>query len=471
MGEQAAWENLTEIDKIPVFRGLCGSLEQSPRDWKAWYRSATPEVKPLPGDWNNKLDDFQRMVVLRAVRSDRVIQAATTYISMNTSPELVQPPVLDLAEVFVESTPLMPLIFVLSTGADPTNMLAQLAGEKEIPFKSTALGQGQAPIAINLMDDGKKEGHWVFLANCHLMLSWLPSLEKIIEKFADDNPHSNFRLWLSSSPNPQFPIAILQAGIKMTTEPPKGLKPNLQRLYANMTEEKFQKCEKRMPYQRLLFSLSFFHSVLLERRKFLTLGWNVPYDFNDSDFDTAELIVQCYLDAYDETPWDAMKYLIAEATYGGRVTDDWDRRLLNVYMAEFFCDDVLQQPNHKVSPLPEYFIPDDGPLKSYKDYVQRLPQSEVPAVFGQHGNAEISSHRELSRDAGDHGQPAGAGGWRRWNDTRADCPRHGCRHVRPSARAAEPGRHPHNAAGRPLSAQHRAPAGERALQRHALEAL
>ena len=45
----------------------------------------------------------------------------------------------------------------------------------------------------------------------------------------------------------------------------------------------------------------------------------------------------------------------------------------------------------------EYFIPDDGPLKSYKDYIQRLPQNEVPAVFGQHGNAEISSQIENSR--------------------------------------------------------------------------
>jgi dynein heavy chain, axonemal len=305
--EQLAWENLTEIEKLATFRGLTGSVEQSPRDWKAWYRSANPEAKPLPGDWNNKLDDFQRMVVLRAVRSDRVVQAATTFISMNIGSEMVNPPVLDLDQVFNDSTPLMPLIFVLSTGADPTNMLAQLAKEKEIVFKSTALGQGQAPIAINLMDEGKREGNWVFLANCHLMLSWLPSLEKIIEKFGDEQPHNNFRLWLSSSPHPKFPIAILQAGIKMTTEPPKGLKPNLQRLYANVTEEKFNKCEKRLPYQRLLFSLCFFHSVLLERRKFLTLGWNILYEFNDSDFDTA--------DAYDDVPWDSMKYLIAEATY------------------------------------------------------------------------------------------------------------------------------------------------------------
>merc|ERR1712070_1051481 len=151
------------------------------------------------------------------------------------------------------------------------------------------------------------------------------------------------------------------------------------------------KCEKRMPYQRLLFALSFFHSVLLERRKFLTLGWNILYEFNDSDYDTAELILSFYLDAYDETPWDSMKYLIAEATYGGRVTDDWDRRLLNVYMSDYFCPDVVQQLNFRLSPLSEYYTPDDGPLKSYKEYVNRLPQTEAPLVFGQHGNAEISS--------------------------------------------------------------------------------
>ena len=81
----------------------------------------------------------------------------------------------------------------------------------------------QAPIATKLITQGIKEGNWVFLANCHLMTSWLPALQKIIEGFEVQKPHANFRLWLSSSPSEQFPIAILQRGIKMTTEPPKVL--------------------------------------------------------------------------------------------------------------------------------------------------------------------------------------------------------------------------------------------------------
>lgn len=117
----------------------------------------------------------------------------------------------------------------------------------------------------------------------------------------------------------------------MTTEPPKGLKANLNRLYAKFTNEYIDRCSKPAVYKKLLFALCFFHAVLLERRKFLSLGWNIPYEFNESDFEFSENVLCIYLDGYEETPWDALRYLIAEANYGGRVTDDWDRRVLNTY--------------------------------------------------------------------------------------------------------------------------------------------
>lgn len=64
-------------------------------------------------------------------------------------------------------------------------------------------------------------GHWVFLANCHLSLSWMCELDKLVDELQIQESHPDFRLWLSSSPHPEFPIAILQTGIKITTEPPR----------------------------------------------------------------------------------------------------------------------------------------------------------------------------------------------------------------------------------------------------------
>lgn len=71
----------------------------------------------------------------------------------------------------------------------------------------------------------------------------------------------------------------------MTTEPPKGLKANMKRLYGLITETQFDLCQEKSKYKKLLFTLIFFHSILLERKKFQQLGWNVVYSFNDSDFE------------------------------------------------------------------------------------------------------------------------------------------------------------------------------------------
>ena len=92
----------------------------------------------------------------------------------------------------------------------------------------------------------------------------------------------------------------------------QGLKANMKRLYQLITEQQFSRCHKQDKYKKLLFSLCFFHSVLLERRKFLMLGWNIQYGFNDSDFEVSENLLSIYLDEYEETPWDALKYLVRD---------------------------------------------------------------------------------------------------------------------------------------------------------------
>ena len=104
------------------------------------------------------------------------------------------------------------------------------------------------------LNKGRSARLW-FQANCHLMLTWLPELQKIIEKFEDVAPHDNFRLWLSSNPTPHFPLAILQRGLKMTTEPPKGLRANLARLYQTcVTDESYAECRTAGAYTRPLLS-------------------------------------------------------------------------------------------------------------------------------------------------------------------------------------------------------------------------
>jgi len=395
----SAWDNITELDKLTNFHGIITSFEQYPRDWNLWYTSSEPEVTALPGEWDNACNELQRMLIVRSLRPDRVSFTATSFIINNLGSKFTEPPVLDMQSVVEDSTTRTPLIFVLSPGVDPTSSLLQLAESSGMAsrFHALSLGQGQAPIATRMIKEGVKEGKWVFLANCHLSLSWMPQLDKLVEQLQVEEPRPEFRLWLSSSPHPEFPISILQTGIKMTTEPPKGLKANMKRLYNLITEQQFGRCHKQEKYKKLLFTLCFFHSVLLERKKFRMLGWNIAYEFNDADFEVSENLLSIYLDGYDETPWQALTYLIANINYGGHVTDDWDRRLLMTYINEYMCDSVLSVPFFKVSSLPTYYIPKDGPLSSYKEYVSMLPQVDHPEAFGQHPNADIASQIQETR--------------------------------------------------------------------------
>eukprot|EP00730_Choanoeca_flexa_P002353 TRINITY_DN11019_c0_g1_i1.p1 TRINITY_DN11019_c0_g1~~TRINITY_DN11019_c0_g1_i1.p1 ORF type:complete len:1435 (+),score=328.02 TRINITY_DN11019_c0_g1_i1:91-4305(+) len=389
-----AWDNITEMERLlPKFAGLTDTFEQMLRDWNAWYTSSEPEASTLPGEWETTCNELQRMCIVRALRPDRVSIVAINFIVNNLGQRFVEPPPLDMKAVLDDSTAQTPLIFVLSVGVDPTKQLIDLAercGMKD-RFHSLSLGQGQAPIAERLIAEGMREGHWVFLANCHLSLSWMPSLSKIVETLDVSKPHPDFRLWLSSKPNPKFPISILQAGIKMTTEPPKGIKANMKRLYSTITDDQFERCEASHKYKKLLFSLTFFHSILLERRKFQMLGWNVQYPFNDSDFEVSENLLALFLDEYEETPWESLKYLIAGINYGGHVTDDWDRRLLLTYINELFNDTILEIEHQRVSYSDLYYVPDDGTIQTHKDYVGTLPNVDPPSAFGQNTNADISS--------------------------------------------------------------------------------
>jgi dynein heavy chain len=368
------WDNLTVLDHLPSFRNIASSFEQNTRDWKDWYLKPEPENVPLPGEWENKCNELQRMIIVRCFRPDRVIYSLTAFISNNLDSKYVDPPPFDIGATFDVSSPATPLIFVLSPGVDPRYHIKQLAEEKNMTsrLKTLALGQGQSGSATRMIEEGIRDGSWVFFANCHLMISWLDKLELLVEEISIKNPNPNFRLWLSSSPHPKFPTSILQRGIKITTEPPKGIKQNLQRLYNLIPEGSFNRSKTPHKYKKLLFSLCFFHSILLERKKFMTLGWNRTYDFNDADFQVSDSLLSIYLDEYEHTPWDAIKYLIADLNYGGHVTDKWDRRLLGVYAKKLFCPEVLTIPNFRLSSLFTYFVPEDGPLQTYKVIAHKM---------------------------------------------------------------------------------------------------
>lgn len=152
-------------------------------------------------------------------------------------------------------------------------------------------------------------------------------------------------MFLTSMPAEKFPVSVLQNSVKLTTEPPRGMKANLKRSYERYNQDFLNDCAKGETWRKLLFSLAFFHAVIQERRKFGPLGWNIRYEFNDSDLDTSNTMLKLFLESQDDIPWDACIYVFGHINYGGRVTDDNDRRCL-ITALEKYCNPEALKDNY-----------------------------------------------------------------------------------------------------------------------------
>ncbi|OWK13313.1 hypothetical protein Celaphus_00014278 [Cervus elaphus hippelaphus] len=180
------------------------------------------------------------------------------------------------------------------------------------------------------------QGGWVLLQNCHLGLEFMEELLETltITETIDDT----FRVWITTEPHVRFPITLLQ-----------------------------------------------------ERRKFGPLGWNIPYEFNSADFSASVQFIQNHLDECDikkGVSWNTVRYMIGEVQYGGRVTDDFDKRLLNCFARVWFSEKMFE-PSFCF--YTGYKIPVCKTLDQYFEYIQSLPSLDNPEVFGLHPNADITS--------------------------------------------------------------------------------
>ncbi|KAM8812104.1 dynein axonemal heavy chain 10 [Rhynchonycteris naso] len=401
------WEDIMLLSEMfsEYFGSLPGDVEKHLTIWQEWYDLDSLEQFPFPLGYDHNLSHFQKLLILRCFRVDRVYRAVTNYVTAVMGEKYVQPPMISFEAIFEQSTPSSPIVFILSPGSDPASDLMKLAERSGFGgnrLKFLAMGQGQEKLALQLLETAVARGQWLMLQNCHLLVKWLKDLEKSLERIT--KPHPDFRLWLTTDPTEGFPIGILQKSLKVVTEPPNGLKLNMRATYFKISHEMLEQCP-HPAFKSLVYVLAFFHAVVLERRKFGKIGWNVNYDFNESDFQVCMEILNTYLTkAFQQRdpriPWSSLKYLIGEVMYGGRAIDSFDRRILTIYMDEYLGDFIFDtfQPFHFFhNEEVDYKIPAGDVKERFVEAIEALPLANTPEVFGLHPNAEIGYYTQAAR--------------------------------------------------------------------------
>uniref|UniRef100_A0A8C2GK78 Uncharacterized protein n=1 Tax=Cyprinus carpio TaxID=7962 RepID=A0A8C2GK78_CYPCA len=230
---------------VPVLSGVV------PRDFHEWHC----QLKEM-GKWDSGLDSFQKLLVLRCLRSERFTHGLLDFVASQLGQNFIKP-----------QTRLLPsFIFVLSPGTDPVADLYKFA---------------------EVMKFSKK-------------------MSRLTENIDPDKVYWDFHLWLTSLPSNKFPVSVLQNGSKMTIEPPQGIKANLLRTYTSLTDEFIISCTKvhvkKNSERQHLFKMYFF--FLTFKKKF-NIGFNIPYEFTDGDLHICISQLKMFLDKYQNIPYKA----------------------------------------------------------------------------------------------------------------------------------------------------------------------
>ncbi|KAF7987651.1 hypothetical protein HCN44_003514 [Aphidius gifuensis] len=397
---ETTWKSINYLNEnFPKFNGLLeDGLKQIniKLDYLEEIINVIPEnnIKSTK-NWNENLDDIEKLMLIKCLKEDKLIFGINAYIKKNLGQQFVESSIVSLPDIYPDTSNVTPLIFILSTGSDPFASFVKFAIEKEYKdkYSSISLGQGQGPIAEELIKEACKTGRWIYLQNCHLAKSWMPSLERIVIEIIEDNKSidKNFRLFLSSMPSPSFPVAILENSVKVTNEPPKGLKANIKRELHDLPSSIYDDNDKiNINLQKMIFGVCFFHAIIQERKKFGPLGWNINYEFSDNDRECCLLNLKLFCNTNDNIiPWNALIYTTGEITYGGRITDNWDLRCLKTILDNYLSPKTLDD-NYCYSSSGIYYCPGYDNINKYKEYVDKFPLIEEPEIFGMHENANIT---------------------------------------------------------------------------------
>ncbi|CAM9578319.1 unnamed protein product [Phaeothamnion confervicola] len=434
--DERSWASLQQAEAaVTAMTGVVAAVAANWPRWRDWRADPAAHKAPLPGGWEKRLSPFQKLLVINALAKPCVHGAAMSFVGSVLGRHFIPGNDGDGTDgkhgsdgdgaggggkgggvgsfmdgLLADMDCATPCLFLLSPGVDPIDVLrpAAVAARMDRRLHVVSLGQGQGAAAEAVVAAARRSGNWVLLQNCHLARSWLPTLERLVALGPEEESavDPGFRLFLSAFPVPYLPAGVVRRAVKACDEPPRGIRANLRRSYrAHMLPMLRREggddgsigfsggagigggsgddsgvlngIQRPKEWRRLLFGLCFFHAVVQERAKYGALGWNVAYDFGDSDLATAMQLLGRYIDAHCDAdggssskesdgggsgrdsngsgssgrgggkgppeanmlswlPIDSLVFMTGNITYGGRVTDDWDSRCMLAILDHFY---------------------------------------------------------------------------------------------------------------------------------------
>ncbi|KAJ1610659.1 dynein heavy chain [Cryptosporidium canis] len=333
--------------------------------------------------------------------------------------------------VSVQTTEATPILFVTSPGFDASQVVSQLAEDTHSSLLSIAIGSAESlDKAETSIKTAMRKGTWIMLKNVHLSSGSLDYLEQLLQN-RQNRPNKGFRLFLATELpkkilNPSHRDSVVGASfnsgcsssplgisfnlirISMTIvlESPVGLKAALQRaseITIKTVDDSASAAASQITIRlKLYFLLAFLHSVILERKRYTPLGWTKFYDFSEADLQCCISIVNQWTANNvsgdpDQIPWEAVRKLVSQVAYGGRLDNIVDKQILHILIEEVLSPRSFEDGSQLISCTSEWnklfksgqikpsilVAPDTcKKVQSYLDWVEGLSGANWPTWLG-----------------------------------------------------------------------------------------
>ncbi|KAE8211193.1 hypothetical protein CF327_g5033 [Tilletia walkeri] len=395
--------------RIMAYRRLrsFGKMEEHMRNHaEAWSTllTAGEAEKSVPKCWevaeteesSSELSELVRSIlVVKCLRPDRIVPAMSLLVNAVFKKDILADTSYDLqALVNDEISASTPVALCSVPGFDAAYRVDNLVKVVGARCTSVAMGSQEGfTLADQAITNAARSGSWVLLKNVHLAPSWLSQLEK---KMLSLNPNRSFRLFLTCETNPVIPVNFLRASRILMNEPPPGLKANMLDSLRGLAPSRLQKGPAEIG--RLYFLLAFFHATLTERLRYTPLGWSKPFEFNDSDAETAVETIEAWVSRIAKgranidpatIPWDALRSLLKQSIYGGKIDNDPDQRLLDSFVDSLFNPNAYESGFALVKdPEKPLLAPEGSKMEQFIEWVQALPDQQPPQWLGLPPTAE-----------------------------------------------------------------------------------
>lgn len=336
---------LLSLSLLPAFSGLLTSITSEKEVWLKFLEEPEAERhvpisfirsakgNPLTAPMNIEREALLKVLLVRALRQERVIFALEDYVNdvFKLEFDWRDHCNVNLKEIVeIDSKSSSPLMLCSAPGQDASGKVDLLSTQMGAKLLQVSMGSAEGYAeAERSISTAAKQGNWVLLRNVHLCPEWLKALEKRVHGISS---HENFRLFLTCEIHPKLPAALLRMSEVLIYEASTGVKANIQRFYNSIPASRIDKAPAERG--RLYGLLAWFNAVVQERLRYAPLGWTKKYEFSEADTNCSLDVIDQWVDqiAGDrrhvnpaDLPWEALQTMLSQSLYGGRVDHPFDQ--------------------------------------------------------------------------------------------------------------------------------------------------